>query len=67
MYYKVCIATNKKSGKVVAGLTHIVEIATEEEAPKNYSLENERWYFDYYFFTDLEKAKKFVEEKQAEK
>lgn len=55
--YKVCKATSKHSGKEITSLTHIVET---DEKPKNYSIENERFYFDYYFFESEEKAKEFV-------
>lgn len=56
-YYKVCKATSKHSGTEIKGLTHIVET---DETPQNYSLENERYYFDYYFFNSEEQAKNFI-------
>lgn len=57
MYYKVCVSTSKHSGKIIAGLTHIVE--TDEE-PKEYSLQNERYYFDYKFFKTEQEARDYV-------
>lgn len=57
MMYKVCIATSKQTGKTISGITHIVE--TDEE-PKEYSLENERYYFDYKFFNSEAEAKQYI-------
>lgn len=56
-WYKVCVSTSKHSGKIICGLTHIVE--TDEE-PKEYSLENDRYYFDYKFFQTMEEAKSYI-------
>lgn len=55
--YKVCKATSKHSGKIITSLTHIVGT---DEKPKDYTLENERFVFDYYFFDTEEKAREFV-------
>lgn len=57
--YKVCIATSKRTGSIISSLTHIVE--TDEE-PKDYSIENERFYFDYKFFDSEEKAMNHIKE-----
>ena len=59
--YKVCKATSKHSGKIITSLTHIVET---DEKPKDYSIENDRYYFDYYFFDTEEHAKQFIQEQR---
>lgn len=58
--YKVCVSTSKHSGKVIASLTRIIEDESDN-FPADYSLENERYYFDYHFFDTEEGARKYLE------